>query len=250
MFFFRAVIFSGVLISTQLLCCVIIASLHSGVSGTASSLLFKIIINTSIHIWLKGYLMIYIYLCAELELTSCCNWKENFFSLGSWRLPVDELFWYHRTYEPVLNMFFGEQYVTKTHRKQHNRVWAVWSSDGVGQGWLRVENHQIQGSGQMAFIGSLWALLLHLSSLYRLKYNTAHSNMATYKLAVQKKNGLMSVKPRRRYSFYWVPFSFVILMLNFERRKDKSNGCCEKLRVWCVTVVLMDCGRPSVTWLL
>ena len=186
MFFFRAVIFSGVLISTQLLCCVIIASLHSGVSGTASSLLFKIIINTSIHIWLKGYLMIYIYLCAELELTSCCNWKENFFSLGSWRLPVDELFWYHRTYEPVLNMFFGEQYVTKTHRKQHNRVWAVWSSDGVGQGWLRVENHQIQGSGQMAFIGSLWALLLHLSSLYRLKYNTAHSNMATYKLAVQK----------------------------------------------------------------
>lgn len=77
------------------------------------------------------------------------------------------------------------------------------------------------------FIG-YWALLLHLSSLYRLKYNTAHSNLAMQKVS---KNGLTSIKPQQSYFFYWVPFSFVISTLNFEGRKDKSNGCCEKFEL-------------------
>lgn len=86
--FQTAVIFSEVLISTCFLRRVIIASLLSCVSGTASSLLFKTIINTTIHIWLKEYLMIYICLSARAVLGSslCLIDGENF------SLSVQEVF--------------------------------------------------------------------------------------------------------------------------------------------------------------
>lgn len=63
--------------------------------------------------------------------------EKRSFLFGFGRASVDfgpfYLFWYHRKYEPVLNVFFGEQYVTEAHRKQS------WSCEelmaSVGYAW-------------------------------------------------------------------------------------------------------------------
>lgn len=73
MLFQSAVIFSEVLISSQFLCGVIKPWLQSGVSGTASSPILKIRINTQTHAGLKGYLMLVGLLHPLMTASAVCS---------------------------------------------------------------------------------------------------------------------------------------------------------------------------------
>lgn len=134
---------SQVLISTCFLCCVIIALLQSGVSATASSLLSKIIIITTIHSGLKGHLMTYV----SAWLLSGVGFVEVENSPFQFR-------------ESLLDFCSGFSFpVSLGNTTNGSRAGALRSCGGVSWESLCVGDHQIQGGSPMTFIGRLYTYL-------------------------------------------------------------------------------------------
>lgn len=99
-----------------------------------------------------GYALLY----SRRKLSSFDFWKV---SGGLW-ISFSNCFTFSQYHRKVRTphakaglCFLGKHY--KKLKEQKSRVWAARSSDSVNWGWLCSEDHQIQGGGQMAFIGSL-----------------------------------------------------------------------------------------------
>ncbi len=130
------------------------------------SRLFKIRFNATIHIWLNDTSGFYFFFLICFVYTAKVNFlylnKKTFLlrlrksSGGLWAvLPSPDLVvCVNPSCQNLCRVFRWT--VKETHRTEKQSVWAVSSSDGVSWGSLWLKDHQNQGGGQMAFIGSLY----------------------------------------------------------------------------------------------